>query len=397
MYHRRFGRTELPMPVLSCGGMRYQQGWSDLEPDKIDPANQRNLEETIHRALELGINHIETARGYGPSEMQLGMVLPTIPRDKLIVQTKVGPNENADEFLKTFEKSMAFLKLDYVDLLSFHGINTVELLDQTLAKGGCLDVARRLQREGRVRFVGYSTHGSNETIVRANATGEFDYLNLHYYFVNPLNRAGIDEAARQDMGVFIISPTDKGGMLQKPSPKITELCAPLSPIVFNDLWCLNHPEIHTLSIGADKPSDFDEHVAALEFYDSISSTIEPIEKRLRASMEAEFGADWVANWSRGLPENHEFPGEVNVREILRVLTYGKTFELEEWARGRYNLLGNAGHWQLGENLKVVDETMWAPLEKKLVGSPFAARIPAYLREAHERFGGEEKKRQSESD
>ena len=89
MKYRRFGRTELQMPVISCGGMRYQHKWQDVPPQDIPRANQENLEACIHRALELGINHIETARGYGTSEMQLGAVLPKLPRDKMIVQTKV--------------------------------------------------------------------------------------------------------------------------------------------------------------------------------------------------------------------------------------------------------------------------------------------------------------------
>ena len=57
------------MPVFSCGGMRYQFKWQDVAPSEIPKDNQANLEATIHRALELGINHIETARGYGTSEM----------------------------------------------------------------------------------------------------------------------------------------------------------------------------------------------------------------------------------------------------------------------------------------------------------------------------------------
>ena len=134
MKYRRFGRTELQMPVFSCGGMRYQQAWKDLAPDEIEKANQENLEQTIHRSLELGINHIETARGYGSSEMQLGWILPKLPREKMIIQTKVGPNEDPKEFLKTFEKSMDYLKLDYVDLLSFHGINTQELTSKLLQR-----------------------------------------------------------------------------------------------------------------------------------------------------------------------------------------------------------------------------------------------------------------------
>src|SRR5215475_1295003 len=100
MHYRRFGRTELPMPVISCGGMRYQFKWQDVAPGDIPKANQANLEACIHRALEVGINHIETARGYGTSEMQLGSVLPKLPRDKIIVQTKVTPRENPAEFVE---------------------------------------------------------------------------------------------------------------------------------------------------------------------------------------------------------------------------------------------------------------------------------------------------------
>src|SRR5437667_8751024 len=138
MKYRRFGRTELAMPVLSCGGMRYQYKWQDVNPKEVPRENQENLEATIYRALELGINHLETARGYGTSEMQLGNILPSIPRDKIIVQTKVGPKKTAKEFLRTFEKSIKYLRLDYVDLLALHGINNRQLLEYALKKDGCV-------------------------------------------------------------------------------------------------------------------------------------------------------------------------------------------------------------------------------------------------------------------
>src|SRR5678815_1397759 len=118
MRYRRFGKTELQMPVFSCGGMRYQYKWQDVPPGDIPDANQDNLEAVIHRAVDLGINHIETARGYGSSEMQLGRILPTLPRDKIIVQTKIAPMPDARDFVRTFETSMRYLRLEYVDLLS---------------------------------------------------------------------------------------------------------------------------------------------------------------------------------------------------------------------------------------------------------------------------------------
>src|ERR1039458_600053 len=166
MKYRRFGRTHLQMPVISCGGMRYQFKWQDVPPQDIPRPNQENLEACIHRALELGINHIETARGYGTSEMQLGEVLPKLPRDKMIVQTKVTPRATAEEFLKTFNDSMNYLKLDHVDLLSLHEIGRASCREWSLKKGGCLEAARQLQREGRCRFIGFSTHGTTDIILQ---------------------------------------------------------------------------------------------------------------------------------------------------------------------------------------------------------------------------------------
>ena len=55
---------------------------------------------------------------------------------------------------------MKYLKLDHVDLLSLHGINNRELLGWSLNPDGCLAAARRLQKEGRVRFIGFSTHAT---------------------------------------------------------------------------------------------------------------------------------------------------------------------------------------------------------------------------------------------
>src|SRR3989442_6256143 len=97
MKYRRFGRTEIRMPVISCGGMRYQHKWQDVAPNAIPRDKQANLEATIHRAFELGINHFENARGYGSSEIQLGSLLPGLPRDPITVQTQIAPPRNPED------------------------------------------------------------------------------------------------------------------------------------------------------------------------------------------------------------------------------------------------------------------------------------------------------------
>jgi hypothetical protein len=380
MKYRRFGRTELSMPVISCGGMRYQYKWEDVKPAEVPSDNQANLERCIHRALDLGINHIETARGYGTSEMQLGRILPSLPREKIIVQTKIAPKSQVHEFLRTFETSLNYLGLEYVDLLALHGINNRELLKFVLQKNGCLAAARQLQREGRTRFVGFSTHATTDIILDAVHTGEFDYLNVHWYFVNDLNWPAVIAARERDMGVFIISPNDKGGKLYEPPPKLVELCAPLMPMEFNDLFCLARPEVHTLSCGVARPGDFDEHVGALKYYDRINEVVRPIEQRLRNEMARVLGVDWCRRWFEGVPEYVDLPGQINVREILRLWTYAKSLDLVAWAKMRYNLLGQGDHWFPGENASKAGKVKW---DGSLDGSDFAERIPAILLEAHQ--------------
>ncbi|MGF1535127.1 MAG: aldo/keto reductase [Elainellaceae cyanobacterium] len=392
MQYRRFGRTNLSMPVFSCGGMRYQHSWKDVPQWAIPKKNQDNLEATIRKALEVGINHIETARGYGTSEVQLGKVLPKLPRQQLIVQTKVSPQADPQAFRKIVHQSLANLRLDYIDLLGLHGINTPEHLEWSVRPGGCLDVARSLQAEGKVRFIGFSTHGPTKVIVRAIETGQFDYVNLHWYYINQVNWPAITAAARQDMGVFIISPSDKGGKLYDPPAKLVALCDPLSPMVFNDLFCLSHPQVHTLSLGAARPSDFDEHLKTLDLLDRADEILPPILHRLEQVAIDALGEAWYKTWRQGLPTPEETPGSLNIPAILWLRNLAIAYDMVDYARTRYNMLGTASHWFPGNKASRVNPEVLAPC---LAHSPHRDKIPALLDDAHRRLGGAVVKRLSQ--
>lgn len=392
MRYRRFGRTQLQMPLFSCGGMRYQFTWQDVPEWQIDSDNQRNLEATIRRAVEVGINHIETARGYGTSELQLGRILPAFPRHQLIVQTKVNPSPNPKEFRQKFEQSLFNLKLDYVDLLGLHGINNAETLHHSMRSGGCLEIAKQLRSAGKVRFIGFSTHGPTDVILQAIATGEFDYINLHWYYINQVNWPAIEAASKHDMGVFIISPSDKGGMLYKPPQKLTELCAPLSPIVFNDLFCLSHSQVHTLSLGAARPQDFDEHLKTLDLLERSDEILPPILTRLEQEAALSLGEDWAKTWQIGLPSYNETPGGVNIPVILWLRNLLIAYDMSEYAKTRYNLLGNGGEWFPGAK---ADQVHKLNLRQCLARSPHADKIPALLKEAHQLLSGETVQRLSQ--
>ncbi|MEL6903290.1 MAG: aldo/keto reductase [Cyanobacteria bacterium J06606_4] len=392
MLYRRFGRTELQMPVFSCGGMRYQHSWRDVPLEHIPQKNQENLEATIHRAIELGINHIETARGYGTSEIQLGQVLPKFERDRLIVQTKVSPKADPEEFRDIFETSLSNLKLDYVDLLGFHGVNNRETLRNSIRPGGCIEVAQKLQAQGKVRHIGFSTHGPTQVIVDAIESNLFDYVNIHWYYIFQDNWRAIEAATQRDMGVFIISPSNKGGNLYSPPQRLVDLCQPLSPMVFNDLFCLSHPQVHTLSLGAAQPSDFDEHLKVLPLLDKADEILPPILERLEKQAIDALGETWYRTWKEGLPDIQSTPGNINIAIALWLGNLVEAFDMTEYAKARYNLLGGASHWFPGnkaENLTDYD------LTESLKNSPHADTIPDRLAKIHGMIGGADVKRLSQ--
>ncbi len=351
---RRFGRTNLKMPVLSLGGMRFQKSWDELKFSKISRKEQNKVENILNLANKFGFNHIETAKYYGTSEIQLGMGFKSIEKIPKIIQTKIPPNRDPKlfeaELLKSFEK----LQVKKIDLLAIHGINTTEHLHQSVKDGGCIDILKKFQKENLIGYIGFSTHGESSLIEKAISTNFFDYINLHWYFINQTNSKLIELAHKYDLGVFIISPTDKGGHLHTPSTKILELCSPLHPIVFNDLFCLRNKNVHTISVGIAKEQDFNLHLEAVSLLSESDHYIPKILNRLQEESINSLGIEWYKNWDKNLPNWKNTPGGINIPVLLWLANLVDSFDLDEFAKSRYQLLGNGSHWFPGNNANLLD-------------------------------------------
>jgi predicted aldo/keto reductase-like oxidoreductase len=372
MRYRRFGKTEMRLPVFSLGTMRYLQ-------------SEENAVATILEAVAVGINHLETAKGYGKSEEFIGAAMRAglhRQRDRLYLTTKIPPTPDYATMADLIRRSLSRLNVDYIDNFDIHGINTWEHLEMVKNPEGCMKAVREAVADGRIRHVGFSTHGSLEVILAAIELDIFASVNLHYYYFNQRNEPAVQRAYEKDMGVFIISPSDKGGMLYNPPPLLQELCHPFTPLYVNDRFLLSDPRVHTLSLGAANPAEVITHQEA---WDN-DGPLTPLEQKVLQRLDAQYqvlGGDRCAQCFQCLP----CPEGIHIPEALRLRNLAVAFDMVEFSRYRYNMFEKAGHWFPGTQPHKCTEC-----GECLPKCPEHLNIPALLFDTHRRLAGPEGKR-----
>lgn len=354
MEYRRFGKTNKKISVITLGGMRFKHGWNEPRHE-IPDETLEECKQTVEEALRIGINHIETAWGYTKSEHAYGKVLNDIlkiPRDSYFLMTKGNP-KTAGETRKMVENQLKALKTDYFDFYGWHGLNNIQLYEKACAKNGPVEELHRLKDEGIIKHVGFSTHAPLEVIVKAIETDLFEFVNLHYYYFFQRNKAAIDLAEIKDMGVFIISPNDKGGQLATPPEKLKQLTYPLTPLQWNARFCLSHPSIHTLSFGLPATSSFDD----IDGIFPVSIPLSPDDAAIKHKLDDQKLLDKYADFEGYAMAND--PSGINIPEVLRFRKLLRCYDMKKFGEYRYNMFKVNDDWFPGafpteENLKNVD-------------------------------------------
>jgi uncharacterized protein len=368
MKFRRLGRTNLPISVFSLGTMRCL-------------ASEAVAQQTVRRAIALGINHIETARGYGQSEQFLGTAFNNgldLPRSDFYLTTKIPPTPDAATIDRHIDESLQRLNTPYLDNLALHGINTWEHLNWVKPENGCMQAVRQAVADGRVRHVGFSTHGSLEVILAAIATQQFEFVNLHYSFFFQRNAPAIALAHQTDMGVFIISSADKAGMLYTPPQALSALCEPFSPLALNYRFLLSDPRITTLSVGAANPLELDQPLQVSDRTAPLTSEEREALDRLQTHKAKTLQSDLCSQCYACLP----CPEAIHIPEVLRLRNLAIAYDMTQFGEYRYRMFENAGHWFPGNKADRCNDC-----GDCLPRCPENLDIPKLLRDTHQRLNG----------
>jgi aryl-alcohol dehydrogenase-like predicted oxidoreductase len=287
MEYVTLGRTGLQASVLGLGG----GGFSRLGMSRgASTAESVNI---VRRALDLGINFVDTAEGYG-TEPVVGEALRAVDRASVILSTKKSPTENdqpinAAQLIRGLEASLSRLQTDYVDVYHLHGVRAGRY-DHAVEE--LVPAMLRLRDQGKIRFLGVTEAFNAETghamLSRAVQDDVWDVMMVGFNILNQSARDRVfAETRRKNIGVLGMFAVREA--LSKPerlretiaalveqgliAPDALDAGDPLGFILREDdvgsmteaayRFCRAEPGMHVVLSGTGNPRHLEENVAAI--------------------------------------------------------------------------------------------------------------------------------------
>ena len=205
----------------------------------------------------------------------------------------------------------------------------------------------------------------------------------NYYYFFQRNLKAVELAAQKDMGIFIISPADKGGRLYTPSEKLIELTKPLSPLELNYRFLLSDSRTTTLSVGAATPEELVDPLKVADNDWELRLEEITVFEKLERHQNAVLDAGKCIQCYDCLP----CTGNINIPEVLLLRNLAAAYDMEDYGKYRYGMFENAGHWFPG-----MKGSRCTECGDCLPKCPEKLDIPALLKDTHYKLKGKEGRR-----
>lgn len=289
MQYRTNPRNRDRISALGLGCMRFPG-----PPGRPDPARAREL---IARAVERGINYLDTAYLYPGNEACVGAALEDLGlRDQVLLATKLphGSVRARQDLDRIFDEQLRRLRTDHVDYYLVHNVTSPAQWGR-LCELGIEDWIARRRAAGRIRQMGFSYHGSAGDFPVVLDAYDWDFCQIQYNYAGETYQAGtagLRAAAARGLAVFVMEPL-LGGRLADRLPdrarRIIDAAATpelATPAAWGLSWVWDHPEVTMLLSGMNAPEQIDENAALAER--ALPGSLAPAQHEVIARVVEEF-------------------------------------------------------------------------------------------------------------
>lgn len=355
MEYRKLGSTGMLVSRVGFGGI------------PIMRTTEAKATEVLLKALEKGVNYVDTHVGYGDSELKIGNALKA-HREEYYLSTKLSVH-TAREAQQSLRKSLKRLKTDYIDLLYIKNLDSAEVYKQAMSRNGSLRVAREAQKAGIVRHIGFTSHTEKITW-QALRSGEYTAVMYPYNILNlSAEKRVLDYCTRHNIGFVCMKPV-AGGLLTVPSKVFARMAKgkARTTAAVAMRYCLAHPAVTTVIPGLNTVPHLNQALTALGHGMTAAEREQAVKKVVK------LGQGFCRNcgYCRPCPQN------IEINEVLRFYHYFTSYDLQEYAQDKYKRLA-------------VKATACAACGACLKKCPYSINIPQKLRVAHRVLTGGKKK------
>jgi len=258
MRYLPFGTTGLTVSELGFGGI------------PIIRLNEDDAVAVLRRAYECGITFYDTANAYRDSEKKMGIAFANV-RDKVVLATKTLRRDAAGT-MEHIENSLRMMMTDYIDIYQLHQVAQEKDWETVSGQGGALEAAFKAKEQGKVRFVGVTSH-SLSMAIKLVQTGLFCSIQFPFNFIEDAAKDELfAEARRQGMGILAMKPF-AGGMIDN------------ARIAFKFLR--QYPDVIAIP-GFDAPERVDEVVSFYEEPNRITAQDLALMEKYRLELGKQF-------------------------------------------------------------------------------------------------------------
>ena len=286
MFYRKMGKLNEEISLLGLGAMRLPTN----SEGRIDQAASIAM---IRKAIDSGINYVDTAFTYPGSEKIVGAALKDGYRDKTYIADKLPPwlirSEEDKESL--FNKSLERLDVDYIDFFLVHNLNKGNW--KKTQKWDLINFLDQKKQEGKIRHLGFSFHGDTELFKEIVDAYDWDFCQIQMNFMDKNSQAGLeglDYAYDKGLGIIVMEPLKGGRLTTSIPPTVQELWdsaeSDKSPAEWSFKWLMSNPKISLVLSGASSEEQLEDSIRI--FSDESNTAITAEEEALLDEISAEY-------------------------------------------------------------------------------------------------------------